>query len=82
VVEPSRHDSGPAVAVAAALAAARDPEAVVAVFASDHVITKQGELLAACVAAAAAAEQGFIVVIVRFVRSCHARSITTRKRSR
>ena len=41
VNEPTRRDSGPAVAVAAALAAQRDPEAMVAVFASDHVITKR-----------------------------------------
>src|ERR1700678_1534654 len=63
VIEPSRRDSGPAVAVAAELAAQLDPELIVAVFASDHVITKRSEFLAACVSAADAAEQGFIVTL-------------------
>jgi mannose-1-phosphate guanylyltransferase/mannose-6-phosphate isomerase len=63
VIEPSRRDSGPAIAVAAALAAQSDPETIVAVFASDHVVTKQTEFVAACVSAAAAAEQGFIVTL-------------------
>ena len=47
VIEPSRRDSGPAVAVAAVLAGQQDPESIVAVFASDHVITKRAEFLAA-----------------------------------
>ncbi len=63
VIEPARRDSGPAIAIAAALAARQDPEAVVAVFASDHVITKRDEFLAACVAAAGAAEEGLIVTL-------------------
>ena len=63
VTEPIRRDSGPAVAVAAALAARSDPASVVALFASDHVITKQDEFLATCEAAADAAEQGFIVTL-------------------
>ena len=42
---------------------ASDPETVVAVFASDHVITKQAEFLAACAAAAGAAEAGLIVTL-------------------
>jgi mannose-1-phosphate guanylyltransferase / mannose-6-phosphate isomerase len=63
VIEPSRRDSGPAVAVAAVLAAQQDPESIVAVFASDHVITKRAEFLAACVSAADAAELGFIVTL-------------------
>ena len=63
VTEPTRRDSGPAVAVAAALAAERDPEAVVALFASDHVVTKQPEFLAACGEAAKAATEGFIVTL-------------------
>src|ERR1700677_4662331 len=37
VLEPMRRDSGPAVAVAAALAAKSDPKTVVAVLAADHV---------------------------------------------
>src|ERR1700722_1676542 len=37
VLEPMRRDSGPAVAIAATLAARSDPDAVVAVLAADHV---------------------------------------------
>jgi mannose-1-phosphate guanylyltransferase len=43
VLEPARRDSGPAVAAAAVLAAAHDPEAVVLVLAADHVIRKADE---------------------------------------
>ncbi len=63
VTEPTRRDSGPAVAVAAALAAQRSPQTVVAVFASDHVVAKQPEFLAACAGAAHAAEAGYIVTL-------------------
>ena len=63
VTEPARRDSGPAVAVAAALAAQRDPTMVLAVFASDHVVTKQAEFVATCAKAALAAEQGYIVTL-------------------
>jgi mannose-1-phosphate guanylyltransferase / mannose-6-phosphate isomerase len=63
VAEPARRDSGPAVAVAALLAAERDPQAIVAVFASDHVITKPAEFRAVCTTAAQAAERGFIVTL-------------------
>src|SRR3954464_8612718 len=38
VLEPARRDSGPAIAVAAELAAKRDPDSTVLVLASDHVI--------------------------------------------
>ena len=61
VLEPARRDSGPAVAVAAALAARRDPKAAVLVLAADHVVRKPDEFLAACRAAAAAAAEGRIV---------------------
>ena len=63
VTEPVRRDSGPAVAVAAALTAERNPQAVVAVFASDHVVTKSAEFHAACATAAHAAQRGFIVTL-------------------
>ncbi len=63
VIEPARRDSGPAIAVAAALAARNDPETVVAVFASDHVITERDAFLAACRAAAGAAAAGKIVTL-------------------
>jgi len=61
VLEPARRDSGPAVAVAAALAAQRDPAATVLVLAADHIVRKPEEFLAACSAAAAAAAAGRIV---------------------
>ena len=63
VNEPTRRDSGPAVAVAACLAARRSADTVVAVFASDHVITLQEAFLEVCAAAAKAAEKGFIVTL-------------------
>ena len=63
VIEPSRRDSGPAVAVAAELAAKRDPETVVAVFAADHVVLDQSGFLLTCAAAAAAAADGYIVTL-------------------
>ncbi len=61
VLEPARRDSGPAVAVAAALAARRDPAATVLVLAADHVVRKPEEFLNACRNAAAAAAAGRIV---------------------
>lgn len=61
VLEPARRDSGPAVAVAAALAARRDPAATVLVLAADHIISKPDEFLSACRSAAAAAASGRIV---------------------
>jgi mannose-1-phosphate guanylyltransferase / mannose-6-phosphate isomerase len=63
VIEPTRRDSGPAIAVAATLAARTDPDTIVAVFAADHAIAKQGEFLAACAAAAEAAREGWIVTL-------------------
>ncbi len=61
VLEPMRRDSGPAVAVAALLAASRDPEAIVLVLAADHVIRKPDEFRASCRRAAEAAAKGRIV---------------------
>src|SRR3989440_1392376 len=61
VLDPARRDSGPAVAVAAALAAQRDPAAMVLVLAADHVVRKPDEFLSACRDAAAAAANGRIV---------------------
>ena len=58
VIEPTRRDSGPAVAIAAEIGAARDPETVVAVFAADHVVLDQKGFLAACATAAEAAARG------------------------
>jgi mannose-1-phosphate guanylyltransferase/mannose-6-phosphate isomerase len=61
VLEPMRRDSGPAVAVAAVLAAERDREALVLVLAADHVVRKPDEFREACQRAAAAAAEGRIV---------------------
>src|ERR1700730_4558904 len=46
VLEPVRRDSGPAVAVAAELAAQSGPDTIVAVLAADHVV-RDGESFAA-----------------------------------
>ena len=63
VLEPVRRDSGPAVAAAAEIAYARDPEAIVIIMAADHVVQKRDELIALCVKAAQAAGQGRIVTL-------------------
>ena len=61
VLEPSRRDSGPAVAVAAVLAARRAPDTVVAIFAADHVVERRDEFVRLCSEAAAGAAAGRIV---------------------
>ena len=61
VLEPVRRDSGPAVAVAAALATERDPKALVLVLAADHVVRKLDNFRDACRRAAETAAQGRIV---------------------
>ena len=63
VTEPVRRDSGPAVGVAATLAAQRDPETVVAVFAADHVVSDVAAFLEVCAKAAKAAARGSIVTL-------------------
>ena len=61
VLEPTRRDSGPAVAVAAALAAKSEPAAIVAVLAADQVV-RDGPLFARlCQEAGLAAAAGSIV---------------------
>jgi mannose-1-phosphate guanylyltransferase/mannose-6-phosphate isomerase len=61
VLEPMRRDSGPAVAVAAVLAAQRNRDALVLVLAADHVVRKPDEFREACQRAATAAAEGRIV---------------------
>src|SRR5271165_2023597 len=63
VLEPERRDSAAAVAVACELATARASDAVVAVFAADHVVRKVDVFQNLCLKAAAAAEQGLIVTL-------------------
>lgn len=63
VLEPMRRDSAPAIAVASEIAAARNPETVVAVFAADHVVRDRPALVALCKEAASAAADGAIVTL-------------------
>ncbi|MCU4181634.1 mannose-1-phosphate guanylyltransferase/mannose-6-phosphate isomerase [Bosea sp. BH3] len=63
VLEPSRRDSAAAVAAATELALARDPKAVVGVFAADHVVQEAGLFVEACRKAGVAAADGRIVTI-------------------
>ncbi len=61
VLEPMRRDSALAVAVAAALAAQRDPAAIALVLAADHVLRDSEPFIKACSEAAAVAARGRIV---------------------
>ena len=61
VIEPMRRDSGPAIAAATAIAALRDPQAVVLALAADHIILDVEAFRATCLAGRAAAESGRIV---------------------
>jgi mannose-1-phosphate guanylyltransferase/mannose-6-phosphate isomerase len=60
-LEPSRRDSGPAVAAASALAARTAPDAIVAVLAADHVFSDGKRFAELCRQAGEAAAQGAIV---------------------
>jgi mannose-1-phosphate guanylyltransferase / mannose-6-phosphate isomerase len=61
VLEPMRRDSAMAVAVAAVLAAKRNPAATVLVLAADHVVRDQSAFVKACREAIEAAADGRIV---------------------
>jgi mannose-1-phosphate guanylyltransferase / mannose-6-phosphate isomerase len=61
VIEPVRRDSGPAIAAATAIAAARDPRAVILALAADHIIPDVEAFRATCIAGRAAAEAGRLV---------------------
>jgi mannose-1-phosphate guanylyltransferase/mannose-6-phosphate isomerase len=63
VLEPVRRDSGPAVAVAAELAAGISPDTVVAVLAADHVLRDKLGFVVLCKQAAEAAALGYIVTL-------------------
>src|SRR5476651_2420571 len=60
VLEPMRRDSGPAVAIAATLAARSNPQAIVAVLAADHVFGDSGLFAKLCREAGVAAAGGAI----------------------
>jgi mannose-1-phosphate guanylyltransferase / mannose-6-phosphate isomerase len=61
ILEPARRDSGPAVAAAAVLAAARFPDAIVLVLAADHSVSDREAFAAVCRMACPAAAAGHIV---------------------
>ncbi len=61
LLEPERRDSAAAVGAAAAWAAARDPKAVVAILAADHVFKDEKGFARLCAQAGRAAEAGEIV---------------------
>ena len=63
VLEPESRDSGPAVAVAAAMAVKHGPDTVVAVLAADHVVKNRTGFVALCRRAAMAAAEGHIVTL-------------------
>ena len=61
VIEPMRRDSGPAIAAATAVAAQRDPQAVVLALAADHIVPDVDAFRATCAAGRVAADGGRIV---------------------
>lgn len=61
VLEPARRDSGPAVAAAALLAAARSLDAIVLVLAADHAVSDRDAFTTVCRMACPVAEAGHIV---------------------
>lgn len=63
VVEPAPRGSGPAIALATAIVARRDPDAIVMSFAADHEVTDQAAFLAALEIAIAAADDDWLVTI-------------------
>jgi mannose-1-phosphate guanylyltransferase/mannose-6-phosphate isomerase len=63
VLEPARRDSGAAVATATELALARDGNAVVGVFAADHVVQDGALFVETCRRAGLVAAQGHIVTV-------------------
>ena len=63
LAEPSPRDSMPAIALAAAVIARRDPEAVIGSFAADHVVTGAAAFEAAVREAVEVARTGLIVTV-------------------
>ena len=61
LIEPLRRDSGPAIAAATAVAAKRDPQAVILALAADHIILDLEAFRTTCLAGRTAAEAGHIV---------------------
>lgn len=63
VVEPVPRDSAPAIGLAAAIIAQRDPTAIMGSFAADHQVRDAGAFVEAVRTAIAAADQGHLVTI-------------------
>lgn len=63
LVEPAPKGSGPAIGLAAAIIARRQPEAIMASFAADHAVRDQAAFEQAVAVAAAAAAEGWLVTI-------------------
>ncbi|MFC7544795.1 mannose-1-phosphate guanylyltransferase [Plantactinospora sp. GCM10030261] len=63
LVEPSQRDSCAAIALAAAVIATREPDAVMGSFAADHLITDPGAFEAALREAISGAEQGLLMTV-------------------
>ena len=63
LVEPAPRGSGPAIALATAVIARRDPQAIVGSFAADHEVTDLMAFQAAIRTAVAAAREGWLVTI-------------------
>ncbi len=63
VVEPSPRDTAPAVALACASVARRDPSAVVGIFPTDHVVRDEGSFVRSVRTAALAARRGALVCL-------------------
>lgn len=63
LVEPAPRNTAPAIGLAAALIARRDPDAVMGSFAADHLVRDEQAFTAAIRAAADAAGQGLLVTV-------------------
>lgn len=63
LVEPAPRGSGPAIALATAIVALRDPDAIVMSFAADHEVTDEAAFLVALEIAIAAARDDWLVTI-------------------
>lgn len=63
LVEPGPRDSGPAIGLAAALIARRDPDAVMGSFAADHLVRDPGAFAGAIRTAIATAADGLLVTV-------------------
>lgn len=63
VVEPGPRNSAPAIGLAAAIIARRDPDAVMGSFASDHLVADEAAFVAAVTTAIEVAETGRLVTV-------------------